>query len=175
MAHIKGHHHLSMITKDIQVNNYFYETVLGLRRVKKTVNQDDPSMYHLFFGDRKGTPGTELTFFDMPMAGATYRGSNAFTKIGLVLPSMDSLYYWKDRLKQFDITPGAIGEYANRKALTLRDPDDLQLVFVVENEDTLDGWEAWEKSPVPAEHQIRGVGPVELKVRRLNKILRTLT
>src|SRR5690625_6349501 len=91
MIYIKGHHHLSMITKDIQANNYFYETVLGLRRVKKTVNQDDPSMYHLFFGDRKGTPGTELTFFDMPMAGSTHRGSNAFTKIGLVVSSEGSL------------------------------------------------------------------------------------
>ena len=175
MVHIKGHHHLSMITKDIQENNYFYETVLGLRRVKKTVNQDDPSMYHLFFGDRKGTPGTELTFFDMPMVGATYRGSNAFTKIGLVVPSENSLHYWQERLNQFNISPGTIGDFANRQSLEFKDPDDLQLVFVVEEKDTLDGWAAWEKSPVPAEYQIRGVGPVGLKVRRLNKILRTLT
>src|SRR5690625_6232745 len=132
MAHIKGHHHLSMITKDIQVNNYFYETVLGLRRVKKTVNQDDPSMYHLFFGDRKGTPGTELTFFDMPMAGATYRGSNAITKISLVVPSEESLHYWRKRLEKFSVDYGEITTYANRPAFHFEDPDGLQLVFVVE-------------------------------------------
>lgn len=174
MARIKGHHHLSMITKDIQANNYFYETILGLRRVKKTVNQDEPSMYHLFFGDRKGTPGTELTFFDIPMAGATYRGSNAITRIGLVVQSEESLYYWQERLKQFDVAYGELTTYANRPAFHFEDYDGLQLVFVVEKEDTLEGWEAWEKSPVPAEHQIRGVGPVEITVRRLNKMLRTL-
>lgn len=175
MAHIKGHHHLSMITKDIQANNYFYETVLGLRRVKKTVNQDEPSMYHLFFGDRKGTPGTELTFFDMPMAGATYRGSNAITRIGLVVQNEQSLFYWQERLKQFDVAYGEITTHANRSAFHFKDPDGLRLAFVVEKKDTLDGWEAWEKSPVPEEHQIRGVGPVEITVRRLEKIISTLT
>jgi len=175
MIYIKGHHHLSMITKDIQANNYFYETVLGLRRVKKTVNQDDPSMYHLFFGDRKGTPGTELTFFDMPMAGSTHRGSNAFTKIGLVVSSEGSLHYWKNRLEQYNIPHGKITTYAHRPALQFADPDGLKIIFVVEEKDTLDSWEAWEKSPVPAEHQIRGVGPVEITVRRLSKIIRTLT
>lgn len=174
MAHIKGHHHLSMITKDIQANNYFYETVLGLRRVKKTVNQDEPTMYHLFFGDRKGTPGTELTFFDMPMAGMTHRGSNAITRISLVIPSEMSLYYWQERLKQFDVPIEEVTTYAGRKAFHFRDPDHLPLVFIVEEDDELDGWEAWEKSPVPEEHQIRGIGPVEITVRRINKMLSTL-
>lgn len=175
MTYIKGHHHLSMITKDIQANNYFYETVLGLRRVKKTVNQDEPTMYHLFFGDRKGTPGTELTFFDMPMAGTTHRGSNAITNISLVVPSEQSLIYWKERLHQYDVSHSEVTTYANRRALHFEDPDRLQLVFVVEETDILEGWEAWEKSPVLTEHQIRGVGPVEINVRRFEKILRTLT
>src|SRR5690625_4599365 len=165
MTYIKGHHHLSMITKDIYANNYFYEKVLGLRRVKKTVNQDDPSMYHLFFGDRKGTPGTELTFFDMPMAGTTHRGSNAITRISLVVPNEESLTYWQARLKSFGKPVGEITTYTNRQAFHFKDPDDLPLVMVVD-EDLLKDWEAWEKSPVPKIHQIRGVGPVEITVRR---------
>lgn len=62
MLQIAGHHHISMITKNAQQNHRFYNEILGMRRVKKTVNQDDPSMYHLFYGDMTGSPGTELTF-----------------------------------------------------------------------------------------------------------------
>src|SRR5690554_7573128 len=79
MTHVLGHHHLSMITKQAQRNNHFYTHVLGLRRVKLTVNQDEPSMYHLFYADRVGTPGTSLTFFEIPAVGKTYRGTNAIT------------------------------------------------------------------------------------------------
>lgn len=62
MYTIPGHHHISMITKNAQQNNKFYRDILGLRRVKVTVNQDDTSMYHLFYGDKTGSPGTELSF-----------------------------------------------------------------------------------------------------------------
>ena len=60
---MKGHHHISMLTKNGKKNNHFYQNILGLRRVKKTVNQDDPSMYHLFYGDEVGSPGIDITFF----------------------------------------------------------------------------------------------------------------
>ena len=80
---IPGHHHISMITKKAQHNNHFYRDILGLRRVKVTVNQDDTSMYHLFYGDKTGSPGTELSFFEIPLVGRTYRGTNAITKIGI--------------------------------------------------------------------------------------------
>ena len=89
MYKIPGHHHISMITKNASENNHFYRDVLGLRRVKVTVNQDDPSMYHLFYGDKTGSPGTELSFFEMPQVGHTHRGTNAITKIGLLVPSED--------------------------------------------------------------------------------------
>lgn len=69
MYEIKGHHHISMVTKNANENNHFYKNVLGLRRVKMTVNQDDPSMYHLFYGDKTGSPGTELSFFEIPLVG----------------------------------------------------------------------------------------------------------
>ena len=89
MYKIPGHHHISMITKNASENNHFYRDVLGLRRVKVTVNQDDPSMYHLFYGDKTGSPGTELSFFEIPQVGQTHRGTNAITKIGLLVPSED--------------------------------------------------------------------------------------
>src|SRR5690625_6192883 len=98
MYKILGHHHISMVTKDALLNNEFYRDVLGLRRVKKTVNQDDPSMYHLFYGDQTGGAGTELSFFEIPMVGRTHRGTNAITQIGLLVPSFESLTYWENRL-----------------------------------------------------------------------------
>lgn len=174
MKHITGHHHLSMITKDIQENVYFYETILGLRLVKKTVNQDEPTMYHIFYGDRTGAPGTELTFFEMPKVGQTYRGSNAITRISLIVPSEESLHFWRERLTSYGVKSSDITTYANRSAVHFEDPDGLRLVFLVEEEDTLAGWEAWEHSTVPEDYQIRGFGPVEITVRRPEKMLRTL-
>lgn len=164
-----------MLTKDIRSNHFFYHEILGLRRVKKTVNQDDPSMYHLFYGDRTGSPGTELTFFEMPYAGQTHRGTNAFIRIGLVVNSLDSLHYWKSRLNHFEITYEEIEDYAKRPAIFFEDWDGLRLAIQVEEGALPPLFEPWEASPVPAEHQIRGMGTIELHVRRLQKLSRTLT
>src|SRR5690625_796157 len=176
MYQIPGHHHISMMTKDVNANNYFYQKVMGLRRVKVTVNQDDPTMYHLFYGDRVGSPGTELTFFGMPYIGNTYRGTNAITRIGLLVPSDASLTYWQKRFKIFDVTyTNEITKYAGRKALHFEDRDGLRLVLLVADGEKATFWEQWEKSDVPMEHQILGMGPVEMTVRRLEKLTNTLT
>lgn len=174
MAKIRGHHHISMMTKNANENNYFYKNILGLRRVKMTVNQDDPSMYHLFYGDQTGSPGTELTFFEMPAIGQTYRGTNAITRIGLVVRSKESLIYWKRRFEQFDVKHGNITTFGHRSALHFEDIDGLRLVLVVSDEQ-LTHFKWWEKSPVPEKHAIQGMGPIEITVRRLNKLRRTLT
>ncbi len=176
MYQIPGHHHISMMTKDVNENNYLYQKTMGLRRVKKTVNQDDPTMYHLFYGDRVGSPGTELTFFGMPYIGNTYRGTNAITRIGLLVPSDASLTYWQERFETFDVTyTNEITKYAGRKALHFEDRDGLRLVLLVANGEKATFWEQWEKSDVPMEHQILGIGPVEMTVRRLEKLTNTLT
>lgn len=175
MYKILGHHHISMITKNASQNNHFYKQVLGLRRVKMTVNQDDPSMYHLFYGDKIGSPGTELTFFEMPMVGRTHRGTNAITRIGLLVPAEESLYYWKERFEKFDVKHDKITTYTNRSALKFEDPDGLRLVLLVSNGEKLEHREPWEKSNVPVEHQIQGMGPVEITVRRFDKLAKTLT
>ncbi|PEL18214.1 ring-cleaving dioxygenase [Bacillus wiedmannii] len=175
MYEIKGHHHISMVTKNGSENNHFYKNVLGLRRVKMTVNQDDPSMYHLFYGDRTGSPGTELSFFEMPLVGKTYRGTNAITRIGLLVPSEESLHYWKERFEKFGVKHSEITTYANRPALQFEDAEGLRLVLLVSNGEKIEHWETWEKSEVPAQHQIQGMGSVEMTVRRLDKLASTLT
>lgn len=175
MYKIPGHHHISMITKNINENNRFYKHVLGLRRVKMTVNQDDPSMYHLFYGDKTGSPGTELSFFEIPLVGNTYRGTNAITRIGLLVPTEDSLKYWKNRFEEYGVYHGEITTYANHSALKFEDPEGLGLVLIVSNGEKVKHWETWEKSEVPVKHQIQGMGSVELTVRRLEKMANTLT
>ena len=175
MYTIPGHHHISMITKNAKQNNHFYKTILGLRRVKVTVNQDDPSMYHLFYGDLTGSPGTELSFFEMPLAGRTHRGTNAITQIGLLVPSKESLTYWKERFEQFEVHHGEITTYANRPALHFEDKEGLRMVLLASNGEKAAQWEPWQKSTISVKHQIRGMGSVEITVRRMDKLTRTLT
>ena len=175
MYNIPGHHHISMITKNVSENNHFYRDVLGLRRVKITVNQDDPSMYHLFYGDKTGSPGTELSFFEMPKVGHTHRGTNAITKIGLLVPSEESLIYWKARFEEHGVAHSDMTTYANHPALHFEDPEGLRMVLLVSNGAKVEHWETWEKSDVPTQHQIQGMGTVEMTVRRLDKLASTLT
>ncbi|MFC5588966.1 ring-cleaving dioxygenase [Sporosarcina soli] len=175
MYTIPGHHHISMITKNAQTNHHFYTEVLGLRRVKKTVNQDSPSMYHLFYGDLTGSAGTELSFFEMPMAGRTVRGTNAITKIGLLVPSIESLTYWKRRFEQFDVKHDEITTYAGRAALPFEDSEGLRLILINNNgEEVPEFWSPWEESTVDQAHRILGMGPTEITVRYLNRTAKTL-
>lgn len=176
MYKITGHHHISMITKKAQENNNFYTKVLGLRRVKKTVNQDDPSMYHLFYGDLTGSPGTELTFFEIPMSGRTVRGTNAITRIGLLVPSKESLYYWKKRFEEFNVLHEELTSYAGRDALPFEDAEGLRFVLLNNNGAEIpEFWTAWDGATVDQTHRILGMGPVEMTVHRLSRTEKVLT
>lgn len=176
MYTIPGHHHISMVTKNAKMNNNFYRNVLGLRRVKKTVNQDNPFMYHLFYGDLTGSAGTELSFFEMPNVGRTIRGTNAITQIGLLVPSIESLTFWKRRFESLQVAHGEITTYAGRDALHFEDPDGLRLVLLNNNgEEVPEYWTAWDESSVEQKHRILGMGTVEMTVRSLNKLSKTLT
>lgn len=175
MNTIAGHHHISMITKNIQENNKFYQTILGLRRVKVSVNQDDPSMYHLFYGDLVGSPGTGLTFFEIPIVGTTHRGTDAITRIGLLVPSYESLVYWKERFTSLGVEHGEITTYAGREALHFVDPDGLQLVLLNHNGKSVPNFGTkWKDSNVALEHQILGIGPVEMTVQSLESLSNVL-
>lgn len=176
MATILGHHHISMISKNAKKNDEFYRETLGLRRVKKSVNQDEPSMYHLFFGDLAGSPGTGLTFFEIPMVGRTHRGTNAITMIGLLVPSAESLQFWKSRFVELGVKHDEIKRYAGREALAFEDPEGLRLVLMNNNgEEVPEFWTAWEQSAVPSEHQILGMGTIEIIVKNAGKLEKTLT
>ncbi len=175
MYKILGHHHVSMITKNAQINNDFYQKVLGLRRVKITVNQDDPSMYHLFYGDLTGSAGTELTFFEMPYAGSTYRGTNSITRIGLLVPSIESLAFWKSRFEQLNIKHGEITQYAGRDALHFEDSEGLRMILLNNAGDYYpEYWSPWDHSDIEQKHRILGMGTIEITVRRLKRTAKTL-
>ncbi|GKU77846.1 ring-cleaving dioxygenase [Paenibacillus sp. L3-i20] len=175
MYTIQGHHHISMLTKSGQLNNHFYKNVLGLRRVKKTVNQDNPSMYHLFYGDLTGSAGTEMSFFEMPRAGSTVRGTNAITGIGLLVPSFESLAYWKNRFQLLDVSHGEITTYAGRDALHFEDQEGLRMILLNNNGENIpDNWAAWEDSDVEQTHRILGLGSVEMTVKNLDRLTETL-
>ena len=154
-----GIHHLTAISAKPRDNLAFYTGLLGMRLVKKTVNQDDVSAYHLFYADGKANPGTDLTFFDFP-AAPERRGTNSISRTGLRVAGEKALVYWRDRLKHAGVAARDIVEVDGRLTLPFEDGEGQRLVLV---DDGGKGTASpWERSPVPAEHQIRGLGPIVL-------------
>lgn len=172
---IVGHHHISMYTRDVGKNDFFYTKVLGLRRVKVSVNQDSPFMYHVFYGDLTGSAGTELTFFEIPAIGNTYHGTNAITQIGLLVLSYESLLYWQKRLSEFHVKQSEITKYVGHDVLHFEDPEGLRLVFINnEGNPVRSEWQVWDGSDVPSEYRILGMGPVEITVESLDSLANML-
>jgi glyoxalase family protein len=157
---LKGFHHLTAVTADAPGNHRFYTETLGLRLVKKTVNQDDTSAYHLFYADGIGSPGTDITFFDWP-AASERRGTHAVTRTGFRVASDASLAYWQERFAALGVKHDTISEQAGWQTLSFEDPEGQRLALVAD--DTGEA-HAWAQSPVPAAHQIRGLGPITMSV-----------
>ncbi len=159
MADIEGLHHVTAIAGDPQTNVNFYTGVLGLRLVKLTVNFDDPTTYHLYYGDGQGHPGTIMTFFPWPGAFKGRIGTGQLTVTSFAVPEK-SLEYWRERLRkrgvEFDEATSDFGE----ELLFLRDPDGLQLELVSTPNANPD--RVWERGPVPTEHAVRGFHHVTL-------------
>lgn len=167
---ITGQHHVSMITKDAKQNLWFYTKVMGLRLIKKTVNQDNPSMYHLFYGNGNGAPGTEVSFFEMPIAGQTRKGTNSISSFSLLVPSDEALTYWASRLDQFEVPHDGIVSIEERKSLTFYDRDELTVHLVsAEKDAVIKLVEPWITPEIPEQYAIVGLGPVELTVRDASK------
>ena len=158
---LTGIHHLTAISAKPRDNLAFYTGVLGMRLVKKTVNQDDVSAYHLFYADGKANPGTDLTFFDFP-AAPERRGTNSISRTGLRVGGEKSLGYWKERLGKAGAHTGEVAEVDGRLTLPFEDGEGQRLVLV--DDGGAGPASPWEKSTVPAEHQIRGLGPIVLSV-----------
>lgn len=167
-----GIHHLTAITADAPRNRRFYTATLGMRLVKKTVNQDDTSAYHLFYGDGRGRAGSDITFFAWPMARER-RGTHAITRTGLRITGEDTLEWWARRLRDAGVAVGEPARSDQRASLGLEDPEGQRLLLV---DDGGSGDAApWEKSEVPPERQIRGLGPITISVPELTPTERFLT
>jgi len=162
---LKGIHHLTAVSARIRDNYRFYTEVMGLRLVKRTVNQDDVSAYHLFYADQVGTPGTDLTFFHWASPGER-RGTGSVVRSFLRVRDRDSLEWWSDRFLEVDLSHTGLLETDGRKRIEFQDPEGQRL-GLVEDGGAGDDPVPWPESPVPQEHQIRGLGPVVLSVPAL--------
>jgi glyoxalase family protein len=169
---LTGIHHLTAISAQPRRNLAFYTGLLGMRLVKKTVNQDDVSAYHLFYADAKANPGTDLTFFDFP-AAPERRGTNSISRTGLRVAGEKTLSFWRDRLKAAGGHTGELVEVDGRLTLPFEDIEGQRLVLV--DDGGAGAAFPWERSPVPAQHQIRGLGPVVLTVQDLARTEKVLT
>jgi glyoxalase family protein len=169
---LTGIHHLTAISAKPRDNLAFYTGLLGMRLVKKTVNQDDVSAYHLFYADGKANPGTDLTFFDFP-APPERRGTNSIARTALRVSGEESLGFWRDRLKKAGGHVGDVGEIDGRLTLSFEDGEGQRLALI-DDGGAGSAW-PWDKSAVPAEHQIRGLGPITLSVRDLARTELVLT
>jgi glyoxalase family protein len=158
-ATVHGIHHVTAIASHAQQNADFYVGLMGLRLVKKSVNQDVIDTYHLFYADETGTPGTDLTFFiwaDMPPARL---GAGFTVEVSFAIPA-GSLGYWQDRLERAGVELGAVETRFGETTLPFKDPDGLRLALVeIQAEREFHPWSA---STAPAEHQLRGMHAVRL-------------
>jgi glyoxalase family protein len=159
-----GFHHLTAVTADAPGNHDFYTRILGLRLVKKTVNQDDVSAYHLFYADGEATPGSDITFFDWPV-GPERRGGHSVVQTGLRVGSTATLRWWAERLTAHGVKHAAPGLRDGRGVLDFEDFEGQRLALLVD--ETGGTTHPWSKSPVPREHQIRGLGAIMLSVPNL--------
>ena len=157
---LTGIHHLTAISADAPGNVRFYTRMLGMRLVKKTVNQDDVSAYHLFYADREARPGTDLTFFDWPCApsdAAPARSPAPRLRVKR-RDACDSGWNGCEERHR----PAEIVELDGRSTLDFEDPEGQRLTLV--DDGGMGDARSWDDSPVPAEHQIRGLGPITLSV-----------
>ncbi len=173
MLRLTGIHHVSALSAHIDRTHDFYTRVLGMRPVIKTVNQDAPSMYHLFYGDGAGSPGSDMTVFDMPNAAREHRGNNSITLTAFRVAGDDTLAWWAARLDAHGVAHGGIATRDGRRVLDFEDPEGTRLSLV--DDGGAGDAHPWDASPVPAERQIRGLGYTTITVPSLGPTDRFLT
>lgn len=172
---VAGIHHVSAITANADKNHDFFTRILGMRLVKKSVNQDNPSSYHLFYADAVGTPGTDMTYFDIPMAGRTYPGVTSISNTGFRIPSSEALDYWLERFREFNVPYGEKTERFGRETVEFQDFEGSRLMLVVDDGTGIGYGVPWTKASVPEEFAIHGLGPVRLTVRKAPRTAQVLT
>ena len=165
MNQLKGIHHVTAITSSAEKNYEFFTYVLGMRLVKKTVNQDDIQTYHLFFADDKGNPGTDMTFFDFPNIPKGVHGTNEIAKTSFRVPNDAALEYWQSRFNRLKVVHTQITEQFGKKTLSFIDFDEqaYQLISDQNNSGVASG-NPWKKGPIPLEYAITGLGPIFIRI-----------
>lgn len=172
---IFGIHHVTAITSDPQRNIDFYTGILGLRFVKLTVNQDDPTSYHLYYGDELGRPGTILTFFHWPNIPKGHRGTSQVIATAFLVPE-SSIDHWTDRLKKNQIEfHGPSTRFDDEQVLSLHDPDGLELEIVAHRSADYRSSNIWKEGPIPKEHAVRGFYSVTLSEEGYERTASVLT
>lgn len=152
---LTGIHHLTAVSGKIKENYRFYTQILGMRLVKRSVNQDDVSAYHLFYADAVGSPGTDLTFFDWKMPPER-RGTHSITRTHLRVNGRAALEWWAERLSELQVDHAGVGERDGRLTLDFEDREGQRLTLI-DDGGRGDPPRPWRQSPVPADYQIRGL------------------
>lgn len=175
MNQLKGMHHVTAITSSAEKNYEFFTYVLGMRLVKKTVNQDDIQTYHLFFADDKGSAGTDMTFFDFPGIPKGTHGTNEIYKTSFRVPTDAALEYWVKRFDKHDVKHEGITELFGKKVLSFVDFDDQQYMLVSDefNKGVASGT-PWQKGPIPLEFAITGLGPIHIRIAQFDYLKEVL-
>jgi glyoxalase family protein len=160
-----GIHHVTAVTAHARENHRFYTQTLGMRLVKKTVNQDDVRAYHLFYADAVGSPGTDLTFFDWAYTPRQNHGNHSVSRTGLRVGGVETLHWWAARFDQLKVARSEILERDGRAVIDFEDGEGQQLSLV--DDGNTGSSHAWSGSPVPVKYQIRGLGPVTITIPEL--------
>ena len=171
---LHGIHHVTAVTGRVEQNVTFYTQTLGLRLVKKSVNQDDVSAYHLFYADKIGSPGTDMTFFDWPQTGPDRRGTDSIVNTMFRVNGRAALEYWVERFDQLGVQHEAITSFAGRDILRFEDPEGQRLTLVDDQGAPFEG-EVWLGAGVPEEFAIRGFFGVSLSTPSLSYLTPILT
>lgn len=171
---LHGLHHVTAVSGQISQNARFYTQTLGLRLVKKSVNQDDLSAYHLFYADKVGTPGTDMTFFDWPQTGQDQRGTDSIVLTAFRVNGRDALDYWAQRLHAQGMPLPEVEQFNGRALLHFTDPEGQRLALVDDEGAEFHGV-LWDGTDVPIEYALRGFSAVTISVPGLRLVEPILT
>ncbi|MBU9723000.1 MULTISPECIES: ring-cleaving dioxygenase [Bacillaceae] len=169
MNDLKGIHHVTAITSSAEKNYEFFTYVLGMRLVKKTVNQDDIQTYHLFFADDTGSPGTDMTFFDFPGIPKGVHGTNEIYKTSFRVPSDAALDYWVKRFDRLQVQHTGVKEQFGKKTISFVDFDDQNYQLISDEKNKgVEAGTPWQDGPIPLEYAITGLGPIFIRIENFD-------
>ncbi|CAN5737566.1 ring-cleaving dioxygenase [soil metagenome] len=171
---LHGIHHVTAVTSNAKGNHDFYTQVLGLRLVKKSVNQDDVSAYHLFYADKLGTPGTDMTFFDWATIDANRKGTDSIANTLFRVNGRPALDYWVTRFDAQQVQHQGIEQIDGHAMLRFQDPEGQRLTLIDDQNAPFEG-EPWDGADIPPEYTLRGFYGALLSVPRLAQVEPILT